>query len=286
MQKNKNLIKKLENIANELRIEAINMIYKAKSGHPGGAFSAAEIISVLYFHIMEIKPEDPDWVDRDRFIMSKGHACPIWYAALAKKGYFDRKHLDNLRKINSILQGHPDMLKTPGIDMTSGSLGNGLGIGVGMALSAKLLKKKYYTYILLGCSEHNEGVIWEAALSANKFNLDNLIVIIDYNKLQLDGYNDEVLPIEPIVDKWKAFGWFVQTINGHSIDEIIKAIDIAKETKNKPSIIIANTVKGKGVSFMEDECDWHGRVPDKREFEIAIGELSESIKAQKIVTKL
>jgi len=281
MQRDKEFIKKLEIIANELRIDVINMIYKAKSGHPGGSFSSAEIIAVLYFHQMKIEPENPDWVDRDRFIMSKGHACPILYAALARRGFFDKRHLNTLRKINSILQGHPDMLKTPGVDMTAGSLGNGLGIGAGMALSAKLLKKKYFTYVLLGCSEHNEGVIWEAALSANKFKLDNLIAIVDYNRLQLDGYNYEVLPIEPIIDKWSAFGWFTQIINGHRVEEIIRAIDIAGENQGKPSVIIANTIKGKGVSFMEDECDWHGKVPDNKEFEIAIRELSESIRIKK-----
>ena len=270
------LRKKLEVTANELRIDVIDMIYKSKSGHPGGSLSAADIVTVLYFYFMKINPKNPKWEDRDRFIMSKGHACPILYAALAKKGYFEKKHLDTLRKINSILQGHPDMLKTPGIDMTTGSLGNGLGIGVGIALSAKLLKKDYFTYVLLGCSEHNEGVLWEAALAAAKFKLDNLIAIIDYNKLQLDGYNDEVLPIEPLEAKWTAFGWFVQNINGHDIDGIIEALEKAKSSKCKPSVIIANTIKGKGVSFMEDVCDWHGKAPNDKEYELAVDELSKN----------
>src|SRR4030042_3400127 len=219
------LIKKLEVTANELRIDVIDMIYKSKSGHPGGSLSAADIVSVLYFYFMKINPKNPKWEDRDRFIMSKGHACPIWYAALAKKGYFDTSHLDTLRKINSILQGHPDMRKTPGIDMTTGSLGNGLGAGVGMALAAKLKGKSYYTYILIGCGEHNEGVLWESALSAAKFKLDNLVAIIDYNKLQLDGYNSDVMPIEPLADKWTSFGWNVLRIDGHNINQIIGAID-------------------------------------------------------------
>ncbi|MBM3705627.1 MAG: transketolase [Actinobacteria bacterium] len=282
MQNDSQLIRNLEIIADELRIDVLKMIHKAKSGHPGGSFSAAEIISVLYFYQMKIKPEDPQWADRDRFIMSKGHACPVWYAALARRGYFDRKHLDTLRKTGSILQGHPDMRKTPGVDMTTGSLGNGLGIGVGMSLSAKLLKKEYYTFVLLGCSEHNEGVIWESALSASKFKLDNLIVIIDYNKLQLDGFNDEVLPIEPVKQKWEAFGWFAQAINGHDVSDIMESIHIAMKNKGKPAVIIADTVKGKGVSYMENQSEWHGRVPDDKELEIALRQLTQSIKLKKV----
>jgi transketolase len=214
--------------------------------------------------------------------MSKGHACPVWYAALARKGYFERKHLDTLRKTGSILQGHPDMRKTPGVDMTTGSLGNGLGIGVGMSLSAKLLKKDYYTFVLLGCSEHNEGVIWESALSASKFKLDNLIVIIDYNKLQLDGFNDEVLPIEPVQEKWEAFGWFAQIINGHNVSDIIESIHIAMSSKGRPAVIIADTVKGKGVSYMENQPEWHGRAPDDKELEIALRQLTQSIELKKV----
>jgi len=270
----KEIISDLEKISSELRIDAINMIFKANSGHPGGSFSAADIVATLYFYFLNISPENPGWEDRDRFIMSKGHACPIWYAALAKKGFFDRSHLDTLRKINSILQGHPDMKKTPGIDMTTGSLGNGLGAGVGMALAAKLKNKSYFTYVLIGCAEHNEGVLWEAAMSAAKFKLDNLIAIVDYNKLQLDGYNDEVMPLEPIEDKWKAFRWNVLRINGHDIGQIIEAIEKAKKTKGVSTVIIADTIKGKGVSFMEDKCQWHGKVPSKEEYKQAIKELT------------
>lgn len=266
-------IKKLEKIANELRIDVIDMIYKAGSGHPGGSLSAAEIVTVLYFYFMKVDPPNPSWPERDRFIMSKGHACPIWYAALAKKGFFSRDELWKLRRIDGILQGHPDMLKTPGIDMTTGSLGNGLGAGVGMAISAKYLKKDYYTYVIIGCSEHNEGVLWEAALSAAKFKLDNLITIVDYNKLQLDGYNDQILPIEPIVDKWVSFGWYVQRIDGHKIGDIIEAVENARSKRVLPSIIIADTIKGKGVSYMEDKCSWHGKAPNKREYEKAMVEL-------------
>ena len=267
------IFKTLQETASQLRTDVIEMIYKAGSGHPGGSLSAADIVTVLYFHFMRIDPKKPEWPDRDRFIMSKGHACPIWYAALSKKGFFDREELWKLRKIDGILQGHPDMLKTPGIDITTGSLGNGLGAGVGMALSAKYLKKDYRTYVLIGCSEHNEGVLWEAALAAAKFKLDNLTVLVDYNKLQLDGYNEEVLPIEPLGDKWISFGWHVQNINGHDFSQIITAIENAMLKKAVPSVIIANTIKGKGVSFMEDKCGWHGKAPDENEYKQAIAEL-------------
>ncbi|MCL4417455.1 MAG: transketolase [Actinobacteria bacterium] len=264
----------LEKIASELRIDVIDMIYKAASGHPGGSLSAADIVTALYFHLLNVDPANPGWADRDRFIMSKGHACPIWYAAARKKGYFEKSHLGTLRKINSILQGHPDMKRTPGIDMTTGSLGNGLGAGVGMALAAKLKNKSYYTYVLIGCAEHNEGVLWETALSASKFGLDNLIAIVDYNKLQLDGYNKDVMPIEPLGLKWKSFKWNVTQINGHDIGEIIEAIEKAKDTKGMPTVIIADTIKGKGISFMEDKCSWHGKAPSKEEYGQAIKELT------------
>jgi transketolase len=269
----KDTINKLETIANELRIDVIDMIYKAQSGHPGGSLSATEIVTALYFHIMRTDPKNPTWPARDRFILSKGHACPIWYAALSKKGFFERDELWKLRKIDGILQGHPDMLKTPGIDMTTGSLGNGLGAGVGMALSAKYRGKDYYTYVIIGCSEHNEGVLWEAALSASKFKLDNIVVFVDYNKLQLDGFNDEILPIEPIEDKWVSFGWYVQRIDGHDIEKIIEAEKNARSKKNLPSVIIADTIKGKGISYMEDVCSWHGKAPDDKEYEKAMAEL-------------
>ena len=275
MKTDKESIEKLEKIANELRIDIIEMIFKAQSGHPGGSLSATEIVTVLYFHFMKTDPHNPSWPDRDRFIMSKGHACPIWYAALSRKGFFERDELWKLRRIDGILQGHPDMLKTPGIDMTTGSLGNGLGAGVGMALSAKYLKRDYYTYVLIGCAEHNEGVLWEAALSAAKFKLDNLIAIVDYNKLQLDGYNDEILPIEPIVDKWVSFGWYVQKIDGHDMGEIIEAVKNARSKKVLPSVIIADTIKGKGISYMEDKCGWHGKAPNEDEYKKAMAELKD-----------
>lgn len=266
-------IKDLENIANELRCDVLEMIYLAKSGHPGGSLSAADIVTTLYFKIMNIDPKNPNWPDRDRFILSKGHACPIWYAALSKRGYFDRKWLWKLREINSPLQGHPDMNKTVGVDMTTGSLGHGLSLGCGMAFYAKIFNKKFYTYVLLGDGEINEGIIWEAAMTASKYKLDNLIAFIDYNHLQLDGTTEEVMPLEPLKDKWQAFNWHTQSIDGHNIEEIIEAVDSAKNTKGIPSIIIANTTKGKGVSFMEGICNWHGNPPNEAEYRKAITEL-------------
>lgn len=263
-------IKELEKIANELRCDVIKMIYIAKSGHPGGSLSAADIVTALYFKIMKVDPTNPSWPDRDRFILSKGHACPIWYAALSKKGYFDREILWKLRKINHPLQGHPDMNKTVGVDMTTGSLGHGLSLGCGMAFYAKFFKKNYYTYVVLGDGEINEGIIWESAMTASKYKLDNLIPFIDYNHLQIDGTTEEVMPLEPLKDKWKAFNWHVLSIDGHNMKEIIEAVNIVKKTKNIPSIIIANTIKGKGVPFMEGECDWHGKAPDEKQYQEAV----------------
>jgi len=277
MMMNKETIKRLKKKSCQLKIDVIDMIHTAQSGHPGGSLSAADIVTALYFHFMKIDPSDPSWPDRDRFILSKGHACPIWYAALARHGFFKKDELKKLRRIDGILQGHPDMNKTPGIDMTTGSLGNGLGAGVGMALSAKYLKKDYHTYVVIGCSEHNEGVLWEAALCAAKFSLDNLLAIVDYNKLQLDGYNEEVLPIEPIVDKWVSFGFYVQRIDGHDMSAIIEAVENAHSKKDMPSVIIADTIKGKGVSYMEDVCSWHGKAPDDSQYKKAIDELKEGL---------
>ena len=267
-------IQKLQQIANELRIATLKMINKAKAGHPGGALSAADIVTALYFHEMNLRPDEPNWPDRDRFIMSKGHSCPILYAALARLDYFDKSHLSTLRKCGSILQGHPDMRKTPGLDTTSGSLGQGLSIGLGMALMANLDKRSYRVFVLLGCGELNEGQVWEAALCANKYKLDNLVAIVDYNKLQLDGTNDEIMPLEPLDDKWRAFGWNVCRINGHDIEQILNTL--ASLSSDGPNIIIAETVKGKGVSFMENQLNWHGKAPSDEELQIALKELESS----------
>ncbi len=259
--------------AKELRKNIIEMIYTAKSGHPGGSLSYADIATVLYYDEMKLDAKNPRWADRDRFILSKGHACPTIYSLLAMKGFYPMEELGNLRKINGMLQGHPDMNKTPGIDYTAGSLGNGLSIGVGMALAAQLDKKDYRTFVMLGCGEMQEGMLWEAMMSAVKFKCDNLCAIIDYNKLQLDGNNDEVMPMGSMNDKLSSFGWNVIECNGHDIQEIKDALKLAKETKEVPTAIIANTIKGKGVSYMEDKLGWHGVVPNKEQYEQAMKEL-------------
>jgi len=263
----------LERKAKEVRIEIIKMIYKAQSGHPGGSLSAADIVTVLYFDILNIDVNRPQWEKRDRFILSKGHACPVWYVCLAKKGFFPMQELSKLRVIGGILQGHPDMKKVPGLDMTTGSLGQGLSAGVGMALGAKTKGLKFITYVMLGDGEINEGQIWEAAMSANKFKLNNLIAILDYNNLQLDGKCSEIMPLEPLADKWKSFGWDVKEIDGHNMCEILTVFYDLKKIQKKPTIIIAHTVKGKGVSYMENQADWHGKAPNEKQFKQAIKEL-------------
>lgn len=265
-------LKYLETKANDIRKAIISMINKAKAGHPGGSLSAAEIVTALYFHEMKVDPKNPGWEDRDRFILSKGHACPVLYAALAEKGYFERSHLDTLRKYGSILQGHPDLRKTPGVDMTSGSLGNGLSVGVGMALAAKWKRKDYRVYVLLGDGEIQEGMVWEAAMSAAKYKLDNLVAIVDYNGMQINGWVNDVMRLEPLSDKWKAFGWNVVEINGNEMREVLPAFQKARKLRG-PVVIIANTVKGKGVSFMENEVDWHGKAPNDEQTARALEEL-------------
>lgn len=266
-------IEELKNMAVTIRCDIIDMIYTANAGHPGGSLSSADIVTALYFRVMRTDPRDPSWPDRDRFILSKGHACPVWYAALAERGYFDKSHLGTLRRIDSMLQGHPDMLKTPGVDMTTGSLGHGLSAGLGMALSGKLRKKDYHVWVIIGDGESQEGSIWEAAMAGAKWKLDNLTAILDYNHLQNDYYVDDEMPIEPVADKWQAFGWHVIEIDGHNMEEIVEALERAKSYKGAPIMIIADTIKGKGVSYMENMADWHGRAPCKEEAERALEEI-------------
>lgn len=258
-----------------MRCELLKMIHHARSGHPGGSLSAADIVTALYWHVMRLRPEEPNWPDRDRFILSKGHCCPALYAALGMKGYFDRKHLLTLREIGSILQGHPDSRKTPGVDATTGSLGNGLSLGVGMALMGKLDRKDYRVYVMLGCGELDEGMVWEAAMCANKYKLDNLCAIVDYNRLQIDGTADEVMPLDPLDKKWESFGWNVLRMDGHDMSQILGAFAKAGATQGTSTVIIADTVKGKGVSFMQNVCDWHGKAPTDEELAMAIGELEK-----------
>ena len=270
-------VEELEQMAVVIRCDIIDMICNAAAGHPGGSLSAADVVTALYFRVMRIDPENPDWPDRDRFILSKGHACPVWYAALAERGYFDKSHLKTLRQMGSILQGHPDMRKTPGIDMTAGSLGHGLSAGLGMALSGKLQKKDYHVFVIIGDGESQEGSIWEASMAAPNFKLDNLTAILDYNHLQNDYSVDDIMPIHPAVDKWQAFGWHVLDIDGHDMAQVVQALEEAKSHQGTPTMIVANTVKGKGVSYMENVCEWHGRAPCQEEADQALEELRRCI---------
>ena len=265
-------IKEIEQKAKVIRRLIIKMLSKAKSGHPGGSLSATDLITCLYYEVLRHDPKNPQWPDRDRFHMSKGHCCPLWYAVLSESGYFPKKELDTLRQLGSMLQGHPDR-RVPGVDAASGSLGQGLSISLGMALAGRLDKKDYRVYCLLGDGESQEGNIWEAAMAAAHFKCDNLCAILDYNGFQIDGKISEIMDLEPLVDKWQVFGWYAIEIDGHNIKEILEAYEEAKTIKGKPSIIIAHTVKGKGVSFMEHVVDFHGRAPTPEETIKALEEL-------------
>lgn len=262
----------------DLKKKVITMIYKAQSGHPGGSLSVAEFVTAAYFKEMNIDPKNPRWEDRDRFVLSKGHVCPIQYAALATLGYFDESVLDTLRQEGSILQGHPDMKKCPGIDISTGSLGQGLACGVGMGIAAKNDKKDYRVFVVVGDGECQEGEIWEAAQTANKYKLDNLVVFVDNNNLQLDGTTDEVMPNINLGEKFKAFGFEVYDIDGNSMEEVVKTLEKINDSKNgKPKCIFAQTVKGKGISYMENKCEWHGVAPNKEQYEQAILELNNQL---------
>lgn len=276
-------IDELEKEAVEVRSRIIEMVYEAQAGHPGGSLSATDVVTALYFRIMRIDPANPQWEDRDRFILSKGHACPVWYAALAERGYFDKSHLLTLRKLNSILQGHADMIKTPGVDMTVGSLGQGLSAGLGMALSGRLRGKDYHVYVMVGDGEVQEGSIWEAAMAASKWHLDSLTAIVDKNRLQNDTFVDDVMPVDPLADKWAAFGWNVIEIDGHDMQQIVAALEETKTIKGRPTVIIAHTVKGKGVSFMENVAIWHGKAPNAEQFEIAMRDIRAGLPKQEVM---
>lgn len=265
-------IKDLESKAKHIRRLIIQMLAKAGSGHPGGSLSATDLITVLYSNVLRHRPQEPHWADRDRFHLSKGHCCPLWYAVLAESGYFHADKLWTLRQQGSILQGHPDR-RTPGVDVAAGSLGQGLSVALGMSLAGKVDQKDYRVYVLMGDGEIQEGNIWEAAMAAAHFKCDNLCAILDYNGFQIDGAVKDIMNLEPIIAKWQAFGWHTIEINGHDIKEIFSAYEEAKATKGRPSIIIAHTIKGKGVSFMENTVDFHGRSPTKEETEKALKEL-------------
>lgn len=266
-------IKNLEEISKNIRRNIVEMVYSASSGHPGGSLSITDILTVLYFHEMNVNINNPKDEDRDRLVLSKGHCSPALYAVLAEKGYFPKEDLKTFRKIDSYLQGHPDMKKIPGVDMSSGSLGQGLSVSNGMALAGKLDKKDYRVYCVMGDGEIEEGEVWEAAMTSSHYKLDNLCVIVDNNNLQIDGKINEVMSPYPIDKKFESFGFNVININGHDFNEIITALETAKKIKEKPTVIIAKTIKGKGISYMENEASWHGKAPNEEQYNIAIEEL-------------
>jgi len=267
----------LKKKACEVRMGIIEGVYHAKSGHPGGSLSVADVLTYLYFHQMKVDPKNPQWEERDRLVLSKGHVAPALYAVLAHKGYFPVEDLKTLRKSDSYLQGHPSMKLTPGVDMSSGSLGQGISVAAGMALGAKLAQKNFRVYTVLGDGELQEGQVWEAAMFAAAKGLDNLIAIVDNNNLQIDGTVAEVNSPYPIAEKFKAFGWHVVEIVAHSFDEIEAAIGAATEFIGKPSVIVAKSVKGKGVSFMENQVSWHGAAPDEAQYQQAMQELQAEL---------
>lgn len=268
-------ISELEEIARQLRADSLRLIHRRGAGHPGGALSAAEIMAVLYFHVLKVDPARPDREGRDRFILSKGHASAVLYSALTRRGFFFLSELDNWGEVDCPHQGHPDRFKTPGVEMTSGILGHGVAVGAGLALAARLKKLPYRTYILLGDGECQAGIVWEGAATAAKYRLSNLTCIVDYNDVQLDGPVHEVMPLEPLADKWSAYGWRVTEVNGHSIRQVAEALELAGEVHNQPTVILAHTTKGKGVSFMENLSYWHGNVPNTEQLKQALTELGE-----------
>ncbi len=266
-------LKEMKTIAKRLRRHIITMTGKAGSGHPGGSLSAVEIITALYFKLLRHKPSDPQWAERDRFILSKGHAAPLLYAALAECGYFPVDELSTLRQLDSRLQGHTDRTLTPGVEMSAGALGQGLSFAIGIALAGRLNSQKYRVYVLMGDGECDEGQVWEGAMAAAHFKLDNLVAIVDNNGLQIDGWNRDVMNLDPFSEKWRAFGWRVIEVDGHDLSQLIDAFKQAKQVKGQPTVIIAHTIKGKGVSFMENKADFHGKAPNAAEVEIALKEL-------------
>jgi len=259
--------------AKTIRRHIVSMVGKAGSGHPGGSLSAVEIVAALYFRALRHKPKNPQWADRDRFILSKGHAAPVLYATLAECGYIPVEELLTLRQLDSRLQGHTDMTTVPGVEMSSGSLGQGLSFSVGVALAGRLDKRDYWVYTLMGDGECDEGQVWEAAMAAAHYKLDRIIAFVDYNKMQIDGLNKDVMNLEPFTDKWRAFGWHVIEIDGNDFSQVFGAIDSAKKIPNQPKMIVAHTIKGKGVSYMENNVDFHGKAPNEEEIKKALKEL-------------
>lgn len=267
------LITELLERARQIRLDVLDMVYRRGAGHPGGSFSAAEMLAALYFHQLKIDPQHPDWPERDRFLLSKGHAAAALYSVLARRGYFPVEDLEAWGHVGAHLQGHPDRVKTPGVEMSSGFLGHGLSIAVGMALAQRLGGPRYHIYALMSDGDMQSGVAWEGALTASKFHTTELTVLMDYNDVQLDGPTHEIMPLEPLADKWRAFGFSVIEINGHNMRQILEALDEALEIHSQPTVILAHTTKGKGVSFMENTAKWHGQVPNADEFARAKAEL-------------
>jgi transketolase len=272
MKKLSNL-KSLNLVANTIRMDVVKMLYEAKSGHSAGSIGLADIFAALYFNILHHEPNKPEWEERDRLILSNGHVCPVLYSALANAGYFPKEELLTLRKLNSRLQGHPHRGTLPGLENSSGPLGQGFSFAVGTAIVAKNEKKKWRTYVILGDGEHNEGQVWEAIMLAAKCKLGNLTVIVDRNNIQIDGYTEDVLPLEPLADKYRSFGWNVLDVDGHNIKKLIDSCELAKAVYEKPTVIIAHTIPGKGVSFMERHFEWHGKPPTKEQADEALKEL-------------
>lgn len=263
----------LQEVADRLRRRTLDMIWRAQAGHPGGSFSVAEILACLFFRVLRIDPTRRDWPDRDRFILSKGHAAPIYYVTLAERGFFPLEVLKTYDELNSILQGHPDM-HTPGVDMSSGSLGQGLSPGIGMALGARLRGKKFRVYVLLGDGEIQEGQVWEAAMAAAAYRLDNLTAIVDWNKIQLSDFIAKAMPMDPVPDKWRAFGWEVRECDGHDVPSILSGLEELQRVQGRPGVLLAHTVKGNGVSFMENVPAWHAKPPNELEYQQAKAELA------------
>ena len=276
-------VARLEAQAREVRFRILEMIHAAQSGHPGGSLSATDIMTALYFDILSVDPKNPLDPERDRFVLSKGHACPVWYSCLALRGFFPVEELKTLRRVNSRLQGHPVAGKCPGIDATTGSLGIGFGQAVGMALEAKMTGKKYRVYAVLGDGELNEGVIWESCNVAAKYRLDMLIAIVDNNGLQNDGFGRDIMPMAPLAPRFEAAGWRTVRINGNRMEEILPALDEAKSNSGRPLVILADTVKGRGVSFMENVRDWHGRAPNDDEYARAVAEIRSPSAEQRTI---
>lgn len=269
-----NDIGSLQEIARQIRRDVVTMIHLAGDGHPGPALSVVDLVTALYFRVLNINPADPAWPKRDRFILSKGHACPTLYAALARRGFFSPEVLPSLRSLGSILQGHPDMKRTPGIDSTSGSLGNGISIGLGMVLAARVNLQDYFTYVIVGDGEIQEGIVWEAAMAAFHYKAGRLIVFVDNNGYQSGDAISKISGLNPIIPKWEAFGWHCQEIDGHDMRAILTAVERAQQAEDRPSCIVANTVKGKGIPFMEADNSWHKRVPTKDELDKALAFLA------------